>query len=158
MSTITSLRRRAALMTLALVGFAPLAIATTASAQQAAPARPAVARSFSCTGIISRIYTRQTVTGTITGLRPSGVSVLNYTNTVVHTKDAPARTNNWWGGTWKTGYQMNQWNLGKATDGTIYHLMLPDTAMGGTFDALLVSEFGGGAQGNWQNWMTCTAV
>jgi hypothetical protein len=142
-----------------------LAVPAGASAASAGAAQPtgaaavaATARTFSCTGTISRIYTKQTVTGTLTGLRPSNVSVLNYVNSVLLTKAAPTQTNGWWGGYWKTSYQLNQWNLGKDASGNQYHLMLPDTRMGGTFDALLVSEFGpGGSNGNWQNWMTCTA-
>jgi hypothetical protein len=149
------LRRRLAAGALALAAIAPLGITSVA----AAPAAPAVTtRSFSCTGIISRDYTRQTVNGTLAGQRPSNLTVLNYLNTVVHSTPTAKLTNGWWGGYWKATYQLNQWSLGKASDTTNYHLMLPDTRIGATFDALLVSEFGGGTQGNWQNWMTCTAA
>lgn len=157
----TSQRRRgtafAALSIAAAAVLAPVTAGSVAAAPAAAPpAASAASRSFSCTGIISRVYTRQTVTGTLTGLKPTNASVQNYVGTVVHTKAVPGKTNGWWGGYWKTDYALNQWNLGRAADGTVYHLMLPDTRMGGTFQGLLVSEFGGGAQGNWQNWMDCT--
>lgn len=154
------LRCTIAFVNIAFATSAAVGVTSTVSAQpfSAVPQAAAVARAFSCTGIISRYYTRQTVNGTLTALRPSNVSVINYAEVVVYTKAAPAKTNGWWDGYWKTTYQLNQWNLGKAADGTVYHLMLPDTAMGGSFQGLLVSEFGGGSQGNWQNWMSCTAT
>lgn len=120
-------------------------------------ASAATGRSFTCTGIISRDYTRQTVTGTLTGVKPTNVTVINYLGATMVTAAAPARHNAWWAGYWKSTYAMNQWRVGKDASATSYHLMLPDTRPGAAFDGLLVSEFDGGASGNWQNWMTCTA-
>ena len=146
-----SIRSLATLATAASLVTASIAVgASTASA--------ATSRSFTCSGIISRNYTLQTVTGTITGLKPTNTTVFNYLGVAQVSTAAPARTNGWWGGYWKANYALNQWKVGTDAGGTVYHLMLPDTRMGGTFDALLVSEFGGGSQGNWQNWMTCTAA
>lgn len=122
----------------------------------ARPATAATARPFTCTGTISRVYTTQTVTGTLTGTKPTATTVFDYTGTALLSTPAPARTNGWWSGYWKTTYGLNQWKLGKDVNGTVYHLMLPDTRPGAAFEGLLVSEFAGGAQGNWQNWMSCT--
>jgi hypothetical protein len=153
------MRHRAALFAAVVVLATTVlpAAATAASTVSPAPAASAPlvrVRSFSCTGIMGRYYTRQTVNGTLTRLRPSNTTVLNYANTVMLTSPAPPLRNHWWGGYWKAAYQLNQWALGSAS-GSTYHLMLPDTAMGGTFTALLVTEFSVG--GNWQNWMDCTA-
>lgn len=151
------MRHRAALFAAVVVLATALLPAAAASAAPSAPTAPAPSarvRTFSCTGIMGRYYTRQTVNGTLTGLRPSNTTVLNYANAVMLTSLAPPQRNHWWGGYWKATYHLNQWALG-AAGGSSYHLMLPDTVMGGTFTALLVTEFGVG--GNWQNWMDCTA-
>jgi len=132
-------------------------LATLAAGLGAAPADAATPRAFTCSGVISRAYTLQTVTGTLTGTRPSATTVLDSGGTPVLTTSSPTRANGWWGGYWRSTYGLTQWKLGTDAAGTVYHLMLPGTRPGGAFDALLVSEFGGGAQGNWQNWMTCTA-
>ncbi len=132
---------------------------TTLATAFAVPAQAETSYSFSCTGIISRDYTRQTVTGTITGLKPTNTTVLNYQGVAQLATPAPTRTNAWWGGYFLTTYSMNQWRLGKDASNTVYHFMLPNTRPGAAFNAILVSEFGGagGPQGNWQNDMTCTA-
>ena len=135
-----------------------LAAATVASAL-AAPAQAVPSYSFSCTGIISRDYTRQTVTGTIAGVGPTNTTVLDYRGEAQVAAASPTRTNAWWGGYYVTTYAMNQWRVGRDVNNTVYHVMLPNTRPGAAFNAILVSEFGGarGPQGNWQNDMTCTA-
>lgn len=138
------------------VGAAIGALCTIAPALAATP--DAVAHPFSCSGSLGRYYTLQTVTGTLTGARPSNVSVADYTGTVQRTVARPTLDNAWWGGYWQTTYQTNQWKLGHDASARYYHLMLPQSRPGAAFTALLVTEFGaGGANGNWQNWMACTA-
>jgi hypothetical protein len=44
-----------------------------------------------------------------------------------------------------------RWYLGKNA-GSSYHLVLPDTILGGTFTGMLMTEFSVG--GNWQNWIS----
>jgi hypothetical protein len=146
-----TMRHRAA----ALIGAALVASAVPVVAA-VSPASAATSRSFSCQGTISRNYTLQKVTGTLTGTTPSDVTVRNYVDRVLVTKPAPSLDNTWWSGYWKTTYGLNQWKVGKDTNSNIYHLMLPGAPIGGAFQGLLVSEFAGG--GNWQNWMSCTAA
>jgi hypothetical protein len=132
-----------------------VALVVSLATGTAAGAGPGTTRTFTGTGIISRYYTQQTVTGTLNGYRPvpSNVSVLDWQGITVITTAAPRLHNAFWGGYWKQNYHLNSWSLGKA-NGTAYHLMLPDTPLGGTFTGLLVSEFNGG--GNWQNWIDFT--
>ncbi|MFZ0160835.1 MAG: hypothetical protein WAL50_17530 [Kineosporiaceae bacterium] len=146
-----TMRRRAA----ALIGAALVATAVPA-VDAVSPASATTSRSFSCQGTISRNYTLQKVTGTLTGATPSNVTVRNYVDRVLVTSQAPSLDNAWWSGYWKTTYALNQWKVGKDASSNTYHLMLPGTPIGGAFQGLLVSEFAAG--GNWQNWMSCTAA
>lgn len=46
--------------------------------------------------------------------------------------------------------------MGK-TDSASYYFMLPNTKVGGSFQAMLMTNFLPN-NGNWQNWMDCTAA
>jgi hypothetical protein len=136
--------------------------AGTASAATASTAATATtARAFTCTGSAMgsrRAYAKQTVTGTLWGTTPANVKVINYLGTVITSSTAPKLDNAWWGGTFKSTNHWNQWKVGTTATGDIAHVMLPDTTPGATFTAELVTEFAGGANGNWQNVMSCTAA
>jgi hypothetical protein len=123
------------------------------AAASSEPRRPDAV--FTCSGQIAEYYTLQTVTGTVRGTTPRAVTALDWQSLPLTRAKAPALDNAWWGGYWKQTYQQNQWALGHR-NAVAYHFMLPDTRLGSTFTALLVSEFDVG--GNWQNWMDCTAA
>jgi len=109
---------------------------------------------FTCTGTMGRYYTKQTVNGVIVKKDiPKSVTVLDWQDRVLIASAKPLLDNGYWGGYWKQTYHMNEWNLGTTADYS-FHLMLPDTRLGGTFQAMLLTEFSVG--GNWQNWMDCT--
>lgn len=109
---------------------------------------------FTCTGTMGRYYTKQTVNGIVVKKNvPKGVTVLDWQSRVLITSPKPALDNGYDGGYWKQTYHMNEWNLGTTADYS-FHFMLPDTRLGGTFQAMLLTEFAVG--GNWQNWMDCT--
>ncbi|MGB8702893.1 MAG: hypothetical protein WCD18_26055 [Thermosynechococcaceae cyanobacterium] len=140
---------------LSLAPFSPHLVSATTVRPTRIPSAAAT-RTFTCTGIISRYYTRQTVTGTLIRRNvPRNVTVFDYLNNPIQSAATPPLHNAFWGGYWKQNYQLNAWNLGKNTSAK-FHFMLPDTPIGGTFQALLVTEFLVG--GNWQNWMDCTAA
>jgi hypothetical protein len=140
-----------------------LALGTLVMGSLIVIAEPAHARSgsafpaavFTCSGQLGEYYTLQSVTGTVRGTTPRGVTALNYQSLPLTKAKVPALDNGWDGGYWKQTYQMNQWAIG-SRNGTTYHFMVPDTRIGATFTAMLFSDFGMG--GNWQNWMDCTAA
>ncbi|MFN8196074.1 MAG: hypothetical protein U0R80_17560 [Nocardioidaceae bacterium] len=141
-----------------LVAAAVCGVLATAATVVPAQAATTPSYSFSCTHQLAagRPYTKQTVTGTVTGSTPTKVSVVNYRNTVLVSNPAPPLDNAFWGGYWKTTYHDNQWRVGTDASNNTYYLMFPETAPGSTFTVTLVSLFNGGSWGNWQNWMPCT--
>jgi len=118
---------------------------------------PSRTRTFTGTGILAEYYTAQTVTGMFNGWKPLplNVTVQDWQGTVLVTAPAPRLHRAFWGGYWKQTYHLNAWYLGKG-NATRYHLLLPDTPVGGTFTGLLISEFDAG--GNWQNWIDFTVT
>ena len=140
---------------LALAGLIAASLITTARPAHALHRPDAPAAVFTCSGQLGEYYTLQSVTGTVRGTTPRGVTALNYQNLPLTRAKVPLLDNGWLGGYWKQTYQMNQWAIGRR-DGTTYHVMMPDTRIGATFTAMLYSDFGMG--GNWQNWMDCAAA
>jgi hypothetical protein len=113
-------------------------------------------RTFTGTGSLGEYYTVQTVNGTLMTLKPipTDVTVLNWQGLVQVTAPLPRLHRNFQGGYWKQTYHLNAWYLGR-NSGSSYHLLLPDTILGGTFTGMLMTEISVG--GNWQNWMDFTA-
>jgi hypothetical protein len=113
-------------------------------------------RTFTGTGIISRDYTRQTVTGTLATYKPvpTNVSVFDWQDSLLVMSAKPRLDNNYDGGYWKQTYHLNAWLIGK-TPSASYVLLFPDTPVGGTFTVMLMTNFLPN-YGNWQNWIDCT--
>ena len=120
-----------------------------------ATAAPAKARAFTCTGTISKYYTKQTVSGTYVKGKPSNVSVYDWQNTLLIFTPKPKLDPTYDGGYWTQTYGLDQWKVGKTAD-MAFHLMLPPPPMGSMFQALLKTDFLPN-NGNWQNWMDCTS-
>ena len=134
-----------------------LSVTIAGGAAATAGARDTIApRSFTGTGSLGRYYTVQTVNGTLMSLKPvpTDVTVLNWQGLVQVTSVTPRLHRNFQGGYWKQTYHLNAWYVGTSS-GARYHLLLPDTILGGTFTGMLMTEFAVG--GNWQNWIDFTA-
>lgn len=135
------------------VSFAVVGSATVG--QLAFASGPVAITNFTGTHQIAygRLYTKQTVKGSLSGVVPSSVSVIDYHGATIQFAAKPKLSPAFWNGYFKTTYHLDAWDLGKNANAQ-FHLMLPDSGPGATFTALLVSEFLVG--GNWQNWIPCT--
>ena len=125
-------------------------------------ARTSATRSFNCTQTTSgRAAYRQAVQGTLDSSNvPHNVVVTRPATGKVEISSAnPTFTPGYDTGYWKSTYHLDAWNLGTVNVGyppkTLY-LLLPDSAIGATFTAMLKTDFLN--SGNWQHWMACTAA
>jgi hypothetical protein len=153
-STLAVAALSTALLALGGAGSAEAAATSSATTGTAATSTAATS-TFTCSHQLARgrIYTLQTVTGSLTGTVPTAVSVIDYHGAVVRSAPRPTLDPAFWSGYFATTYHLNAWDLGQ--NATLhYHLLVPQTAPGTAFTAMLYTEFTAG--GNWQNWMPCT--
>lgn len=102
-------------------------------------------RAFECTQVtLTDPGTALAVSGSIIPLRarPTSLTVSDAdTGVALVTNPGPRLTNSYDGGYWLMNYGLNAWSVGRYAT-TSYMFLIPNTALGGEFDAQLHEIFG----------------